>query len=71
MEVAASFISTFPDMQLQIDDLVVRDDERVEYHWTLVGTNSGPGGTGNRVLALAHSTSRTFAAVFLCVCMRS
>jgi hypothetical protein len=49
MEVAESFISTFPDMQLHIDDLVVRDDERVEYHWTLVGTNSGPGGTGNRV----------------------
>jgi hypothetical protein len=20
-----------------------------EYHWTLVGTNTGPGGTGNRV----------------------
>ena len=21
----------------------------IEYHWTLVGTNTGPGGTGNRV----------------------
>lgn len=49
MEVAESFMSTFPDMQLQMDDLVVRDDERLEYHWTLVGTNTGPGGTGNHV----------------------
>ena len=23
--------------------------EHIEYHWTLVGTNTGPGGTGNRV----------------------
>ena len=25
------------------------DDERAEYHWTLVGTNTGPGGTGQSV----------------------
>ena len=31
-----------------MDDLLTRDD-RVEYHWTLAGTNSGPGGTGHRV----------------------
>lgn len=48
MEVAESFMAAFPDMQLLMDDLVVRD-EVVEYHWTLVGTNTGPGGTGNRV----------------------
>ena len=23
--------------------------DRVLYHWTFVGTNTGPGGTGNRV----------------------
>ena len=49
MEVAESFMAAFPDMQLLMDDVVIRDDERVEYHWTLVGTNTGPGGTGNRV----------------------
>lgn len=49
MEVAESFMAVFPDMQLLMDDLAVRDDGRVEYHWTLVGTNTGPGGTGNRV----------------------
>jgi|SRR5439155_1163 len=47
-EVARSFMSAFPDLQVLFDELVLRDDT-VEYHWTLVGTNSGPGGTGNRV----------------------
>ena len=47
-DVAQSFMAAFPDMQVLMDDLVVRD-EGVEYHWTLVGTNTGPGGTGNRV----------------------
>ena len=47
-DAAQSFMTAFPDMQVLMDDLVVRD-EGVEYHWTLVGTNTGPGGTGNRV----------------------
>jgi uncharacterized protein (TIGR02246 family) len=47
-EVARSFMSAFPDLQVLMDDLVV-DGDRTEYHWTLVGTNTGPGGTGNRV----------------------
>jgi hypothetical protein len=38
----------FPDMQVLMEDLLVRG-ENAEYHWTLVGTNSGPGGTGHRV----------------------
>jgi predicted ester cyclase len=47
-EVARSFMSAFPDMQVLMDDLVAKD-RRIEYHWTLIGTNTGPGGTGNRV----------------------
>ena len=47
-EAARSFMTAFPDMQVLMDDLVVRD-EAIEYHWTLIGTNTGPGGTGNRV----------------------
>ena len=47
-EAAHSFMTTFPDMQLLMDDLVVRDGGG-EFHWTLIGTNSGPGGTGNSV----------------------
>jgi len=43
-EAARSFMTAFPDMQVLMDDL-----RGNEYHWTLVGTNSGPGGTGRRV----------------------
>ena len=43
-----SFMTAFPDLQVIFDKLVVNDD-RVEYHWTLVGTNTGPGGTGKPV----------------------
>jgi nuclear transport factor 2 (NTF2) superfamily protein len=41
---ARSFMTAFPDMQVLMDEL-----RGNEYHWTLVGTNTGPGGTGNRV----------------------
>lgn len=47
-EVARSFISAFPDIELHLDDVVV-EDGTVEYHWTFTGTNTGPGGTGKRV----------------------
>ena len=43
-----SFMTAFPDLQVILDNLVVKPD-RVEYHWTLVGTNTGPGGTGKPV----------------------
>ncbi len=46
-EAARSFMVAFPDMQV-LDDLVMHG-ENAEYRWTLVGTNTGPGGTGNRV----------------------
>jgi hypothetical protein len=47
-EAAQSFMTAFPDMQVLMDD--VRPGENgIEYHWTLVGTNTGPGGTGNSV----------------------
>lgn len=46
--VAHSFMSAFPDMQVLMDDVIVKG-ETAEYHWTLVGFNTGPGGKGNRV----------------------
>ena len=52
-EAARSFMDAFPDMQVLMDELRL-DGERVEYHWTLVGTNTGPGGTGNRVRISGH-----------------
>lgn len=48
-EVARSFMTAFPDMQVLMDELVSHGGDRADYHWTLVGTNTGPGGTGNRV----------------------
>ncbi|MGE5327680.1 MAG: nuclear transport factor 2 family protein [Deltaproteobacteria bacterium] len=46
--VALGFMTAFPDMQVLMDDLVV-GDKGAEFHWTLIGTNTGPGGTGQRV----------------------
>jgi hypothetical protein len=47
-EAARSFMIAFPGMQVLMDDLRVQGGG-IEYHWTLIGTNTGPGGTGNRV----------------------
>ena len=47
-KVAQGFMTAFPDMQVLMDDLLVQGD-RATYHWTLIGTNTGPGGTGQRV----------------------
>jgi predicted ester cyclase len=48
-EVAASFMTGFPDLVLTMDD--VRDEgDRAVYRWTFAGANTGPGGSGNRVL---------------------
>ena len=41
-------MTTFPDLKIVMDDLLVHVDY-AEYHWTLMGTNTGPGGTGHRV----------------------
>ena len=45
---AQAFMTTFPDMVVTMDD-VSRDSDRTKFHWTLTGTNTGPGGTGKRV----------------------
>jgi len=47
-EAAQAFMTAFPDLQVNFDELKM-SDPFVEYHWTLIGTNTGPGGTGNRV----------------------
>jgi predicted ester cyclase len=41
-------MSAFPDMRVLLDDLVVQAD-RVVFHWTLVGTHTGHGGSGRPV----------------------
>jgi nuclear transport factor 2 (NTF2) superfamily protein len=45
-EVAAAFIAAFPDIEVFMDDLVVREDGSVEYRWTFTGTSAE---TGNSV----------------------
>ena len=45
-EVARSFISTFPDIEVLMDDVVFKD-EAVEYHWTFTGTSDGKSASGS------------------------
>lgn len=47
-QVAQSFMTAFPDLQVTMDDILMQGD-RVVYHCTLLGTNTGPGGSGHRV----------------------
>ena len=47
-EVAQSFMTAFPDIRVIMDKVLVQGDS-AEFHWTLIGTNTGPGGTGQRV----------------------
>jgi predicted ester cyclase len=47
-EVAQGFMTAFPDLQLLMDDILIQGDRAV-YHWTFIGTNTGPGGTGHGV----------------------
>jgi uncharacterized protein (TIGR02246 family) len=47
-EAAQGFMTAFPDMVVTMDRLEETGD-RVRYHWTLNGTNTGPGGTGKAV----------------------
>jgi predicted ester cyclase len=45
---AQAFMTTFPDMIVTFDKLEPRGN-RTAFHWTLTGTNTGPGGTGKHV----------------------
>ena len=47
-QVAQGFMTAFPDMKVAMDDLHLQADGII-YHWTLTGTNTGPGGTGRSV----------------------
>ncbi|CAN5324701.1 hypothetical protein BH10PSE17_BH10PSE17_00910 [soil metagenome] len=47
-EAVQGFMTSFPDLVVRMDDLYERHGEAV-YEWTLEGTSTGPGGSGNRV----------------------
>lgn len=42
-DVAEAFIAAFPDIQVFMDDLVLREDGTVEYRWTFTGTSAETG----------------------------
>jgi uncharacterized protein (TIGR02246 family) len=45
---AQGFMTAFPNMVVTMDNVSL-DGGRAVYRWTLTGTNTGPGGTGNPV----------------------
>jgi hypothetical protein len=47
-EAVRGFMTALPDLKISMDQLL-HAGSRVQYHWTLEGTNTGPGGTGNKV----------------------
>ena len=46
--VAQSFMTKFPDMNVRFDSLVTKSNG-VEFHWTLTGTDADPNGKGHKV----------------------
>ena len=55
--VAQGFMTAFPDIQVCLDRLR-QEGDRVIYHWTLTGTNTGPGGTGRPVRISGYESWR-------------
>ena len=45
---AQDFMTAFPDMRVVMDDVRVKGN-RIEFHWTLIGTNNGTGSEEHRV----------------------
>ena len=52
-EVARGFMRDLPDMIVTMGD-VTHDSDGTKFHWTLTGTNAGPGGTGKRLRISGH-----------------
>ena len=59
-QAAQSFMTAFPDLRVTMDRLTPAG-ERVEYHWTLTGTNTGLGGSG-RAVRISGFESWSFGA---------
>ena len=45
---AKGFVTELPDLVVRMDSLTT-DQGRTRYHWTLTGSNGGPGGSGRSV----------------------
>ena len=55
---AQSFMTAFPDLQVLMDDIEMQGDRAV-YHWTLSGTNTGPGALGSRCVSVVTKCGRS------------
>lgn len=42
------FMESFPDLHITMRD-IIEEDRGTVFYWNLQGTNTGPGGTGNKV----------------------
>jgi len=47
-EVVRGFMAAFPDLRVSMDEALIQGNRAI-CHWTLTGTNTGPGGTGQQV----------------------
>jgi SnoaL-like polyketide cyclase len=47
-DAAQGFMTAFPDLVIKMDS-VNKSGSDITYHWTLTGTNTGPGGAGKFV----------------------
>lgn len=56
--VAEFFMTALPDMVLYFDGLEEEANGRVQFHWTLAATNSGPDGNGNKVRVSGYESWR-------------
>jgi predicted ester cyclase len=50
---AQAFMTAFPDMVVSMDSIEAEGNHAI-YRWTLAGTNTGPGGTGQAVRFSGH-----------------
>lgn len=60
---AQAFMTAFPDIVVTMDSLRA-DGRSARYAWTLTGTNTGPGGTGQAV-AISGDEQWTLGATLL------
>jgi len=63
-EAARGFMTAFPDLKISMNDLLPRGP-RIEFHWTLEGTNTGPGGTGKKVRITGYEEWKFSAGGFI------
>jgi len=50
---ALAYMTAFPDMEVKLVELR-KEGVYINFHWRWTGTNTGPGGTGNRVDLLGY-----------------